>query len=225
MDWKEKLEQPEQLPEFTMTGRQAAWEQLYLRLGKKPASKKIFFRIAAASMLIFISLLFLVPAGKKTQLGITFNPLITQKETPQSKVHFAAVQPAQILQPKQPKNFIKPPVSNKKNTILQAASSSEKDSSGVIAANEIIRADSTVASLPSTDSPATYSAVKEKKRLRIIHINELGVPDEEEIGLMNVPDKRSFRFSFGNQEVFDNRVPVNDHHKKGLLRIRISSQN
>jgi hypothetical protein len=225
MDWKEKLEQPEQLPGFTMANRQAGWEQLYLRLEKKPASKKMFFWIAAASILFLVSLLFLIPAGKKTQPGIAFNPSITQKATTPGKEHVAVVQLAQILQLKQQKNFVKPQVSNKKNTKYLAASTSEKDSAEVIAANEIIRTDSTIASLPLPDSPAAYTSTKEKKRLRIIHINELGVPDEEEIGLMNAPDKQSFRFSIGNQEVFDNRVPVNDHHKKGLLRIRISSQN
>ena len=225
MDWKEKLEQPEQLPGFTMTGRQAAWEQLYVRLEKKPASKKIFFWITAASVLLLISVLFLVPAGKKIQSGNAFNPSVTQKSTPPGKEHLIAVQPEQIIQPKQSRKLEKPLLSNKKNTMYQAASTAEKEPSRIVAPTEIIREDSMTAALPLTDSSANYTATKEKKRLRIIHINELGVPDDEEIGLMNAPDKRSFRFSFGNQEVFDNRVPVNEHHKKGRLLIRISSQN
>ena len=72
--------------------------------------------------------------------------------------------------------------------------------------------------------PASYGVVMakpEKKKLRVVHVNELGDPVEESTGIEHNVSTHYFRIRFANQEVYTSH-PVSTEKGITILKIKTS---
>ena len=63
----------------------------------------------------------------------------------------------------------------------------------------------------------------EKKKLKVVQINELGNPEESQPGVVRNTDKHLFQFKFGNQEIYANPSLASADKGFTILKIKTSS--
>jgi len=217
--WRSKLDELEHLPGAPFKG-DAAWDKLYGRLAGNKKSKKIFWYWMAAACLL---------AG----LIVTF---LNQRKT--------------ISQPEHHETAIKQP---KKTDILVVRTNKYENRIESIEDKIIRRSDKPVqrnrritltqvsakvqSNEPIIDHPeqdliakplqivrnSTAAVVLPKKKLNVVHINELGDPVVESSDVTRIEDIHSFKLRFGNGEVFSNPPVVSKPPGIIILKTKTAS--
>ena len=205
--WKNKLEDVSNLSGETLTDKNAAWEKLHSRLRQKPRRIRAVWYYAAAACLLAI-LIPLMTANKKQDSLVKNSP--AQIQPKKVTVH-------EILPSKENAVVdISSSLIKNKKTINQAIQTSNRKSP----ANNIVKKEETVSanfndqkymqqepaisSPPVIDSPVetTLAVSPLKKKLKVVHINELGDPGEETLNIARYYERRSFQLKIINQEVY-----------------------
>ncbi len=212
--WKSKLEELESLPGETMPDKNAAWEKIHARLdGKTSERKPVWYWIAAASVLFLFMIPFFISNKKNHQLsdtGLKQNQYERKQNQQEKQVPVATVNPHKYsftaentALPKKnlPVIFDK---SNKKG--FKNIAENKKDQlrlyDTVNTQNQITK--TTNNALQIIDSASGIASIMPaKKRLPVVHINELGEP-ENPPQVARSSEKPSVHFlKLGSEEVYN----------------------
>ncbi|MEO6218802.1 MAG: hypothetical protein ABIO81_00135 [Ginsengibacter sp.] len=205
--WKLKLEDLESLQDDPFN-KEASWGKLHNRLQNKSSYKKVMWYWAAAACLLLATLTQWLLSNKKENALIK-NDLRQQQiqsplspSMPANKDSFTVIPliPAKKKSPVNPAendNKIITTIDHKILTFQNVAIKKDEEQSlepGII--NNIIT--------PADPQVNIVAIIPEKKKLRIVHINELGDPVKEFPALAHKTEKHSFQLNLANQEVYIN---------------------
>ncbi len=201
--WKTKLEGLESLPGETLNIEEA-WDKLHDRLHKKIANKKVEWFYAAAACLLVALLLPWFLYNKKENIvaknNAPHNPIQNSnsiQSTLSKKVSVAIissrVQKKSSLRPVENSNKITT-VDHKTLTVENVADKPDKE--------EFIEREISNAIAPLDTQKNIAAIVPEKKKLRVVHINEMGDPVSESQNVARYYERHSFQIKIINQEVF-----------------------
>jgi hypothetical protein len=204
--WRNKLDELEHLPGSTFK-RDAAWDKLYGRLRGNKKSKKIFWYWVAAACLLFGLMVALLNQhngisqhdNKETAIkkAKEIDKAVlrideTNKEKSETNINLindkivsTSDKPAQKI-----RRIVATEVTGKVQSNDVVINYPEKEP--LAKPLEIIKTNSTTAVLPS------------KKKLNVVHINELGDPLIESPDITRIENIHSFQFKFANGEVLSN---------------------
>jgi hypothetical protein len=200
--WKNKLEALDSLPEETLN-KAAAWEKLHNRLRKDSnPNKVVWYRAAAACLLtaIVISLMFVHRKEKNLVKNDIHKSNISKAELKQAeplkKEAIAVVSAVDGEKKRTVKNKIK----NYNNKTIAAANKELLVTNNNHTSGKLI-----VLSVPVVDSAVvtTVGIVHAKKKLKVVHINELGDPVEASSEIAHHTDLYLFQLKLATQEVYD----------------------
>lgn len=191
--WKDRLDRLEDLPGEPWEGKNASWDRLHARLHKKPQRRKTpwWWLAAAAVLLLFVSgaLLLMKHTGP--------NNLVKTKPAPAAPVPPASPESLLVI-----KNTVAPTAGH---TIISRPRRQPKIPllPGGISADTAVMPQ--ISMIPViTDTPLlNHIAVQPKKKLQVVHINELGNAGQEGTQWTNSPSyspKRFFRLLLINTE-------------------------
>ena len=199
--WKNKLEELDCLPGES-SNKDALWDKLHDRLREKPRSNKSVWYWAAACLLPVLLMLWMASNKKDPAIVKIDNRLKQNKTVPASRLPF----------PRKEAIVISPLVSVERNLSIKNAGrktrriSSDKNNHTKNEATVITGTNTIIETIPgaivNTDpSPDTAAAVASivvtKKKLRVVHINELETLPEQ-LTTTHTPEKSNFKFIFGN---------------------------
>ena len=203
--WKSKLDEMGSLPGETFN-KEAAWEKLHERIQGKSANKSIVWYWAAAAcllMALIIPLLFLT--NKKESVIVKNNPV--KKQTQSAHPHLLnknetdrAIDISSLSNEKK-----SPPLSveksNKINSVFKHNILQLKPVRNKREKEEFITQKITInAALPVTTAISIVATIPEKKKLKVVHINELGDPVTESPNIARSREHRSL-VKFINREI------------------------
>ena len=182
--WKNKLDELDHLPGETALDKNGSWEKLHGRLGKNSRVKRIgWYWLAAASVLIAMGVRWIIVNQQENKIITKTQNIVAPKEPIKSEILNDKISPA-LSTPiafTQGTRRVVPPSSRKQRrqaipNAIESKITVVKDSS--ISLPEINVKSSIV---ENTLFITTVTTAPVKKKLRIIHINELGKTAEEEM--------------------------------------------
>ncbi|MDQ6762855.1 MAG: hypothetical protein M3015_09550 [Bacteroidota bacterium] len=206
--WKSKLESLENLPGETFN-KDAAWDKLHGREHKKRTNgKAVWYWAAAACLLIALFIPWFI--SKKNENTLVKNSPLTQESNsavtvllPSNNKDSGSVLSSVAIENKRPpgnaeiNGKIIFPARRKIVTVQNTAIKKEREEF-----REIPIINSSVTPLDTQVS--IVAIVPEKRKLRVVHINELGDPVEELPAIAHKTKIHSFQIKIANQEVFVN---------------------
>ncbi len=202
-EWKERLDNLDTLPGEPWAGKSASWDRLHTRLHEKKRRKKLpwWWLAAAAVLLLFVG-------GALLMAKHTGNGLAKNKPLPVHRAPYLPA-PATPVHPAAPESLLvinNNPVSA---TVARATVSRPRRQPKTTLPPAGIPAD-TQATLqaritpPPADTPLlTRIAAQPKKKLQVVHINELDGRGQDDRQWTNSPSyspKRFFRLLLINTE-------------------------
>ena len=222
--WKERLDSLDN-PTEERWNKEAAWGQLHQRLYEKRSAKKAFWYVAAAACLLLTFILSWMFTDKKE------TPLVKNTVRLKQGIQIQTFHPTQILKKNEEENTRRVYVTSK-----QAKAHSYKMNKTTAAAinntisNKQILKDliepvispPIVNNVVIADSSRITAKVTYRPKLRVIHINELGLQvNEVKFALnegMNLPIKIT------THNIFSGSLtrPLSDHD---ILKIKLPPQN
>ncbi len=208
-NWKDKLEDVEHLSTVTLQDKNAAWEKLHSRLHQKPHRNRAVWYWTAAACLLIAIIVPLITANKKQAEIVTNNtvPVSPGKATAQQQLpvnkNVPTVVPADnnnktvTIQTDQPINHkkINSGIGTVKSVMAPVVFIEQKD----------IPAVQNIAILPvqiPVTETTTAVVLPAKKKLKVVHINELGDPVLEPRNTMHPDDYGVIQFKLINQQVY-----------------------
>lgn len=220
--WKSKLEELNALPDQQLD-KGAAWDILYLRLNQKqPAGKTPWYWVAAACLLLAVifSVFFINNSSHKITASVTR----TTSATTENAVTKTTMENDEV---KKARDFVLPeneipvvkktynkaikPVALKRILKIRLSDSVSEQSLALSPVADSID--------PVTASPGLAIARQPvKKKLRVVHANELGEPLEEMTGIEHNVSTHYFQIRFANQEVYTS-PPVSKEKAITFLKI------
>ena len=219
-NWRQKLQELNSLPGEAPLNKEAAWEKLHHRLHRKPRRSKTVWYWAAAAVLLLMGLPFLLRKTPPQQLPA--GNIVQQKKM------YRSVNPAPSLIKEQPGIIISAPPLKKivPQKIVKEKKQSFRTSPDPVApvytaAIETLLPATNIAPDNTTATVAAVSA--EKKKLPVVHINELETPSTQ---LVILPVSVHSRFSI--------RLPYHPLNKQlmavqkthdGIVNVKISFKN
>ncbi len=219
--WKSKLEDLKALPDHRLD-KEAAWDKLYAKINDKPPAKKIGWYWIAAACLVFaliVSIFFInnsgqefTASGTKTKSPGINNKVVRsihQKDNPKKAGEIVASKNEITVVKKTNSKIIKTPGS-KRFIQLRVP--------GAVSQEEIVFKTSDNYIHPVNVSPSLQAPKPEKKKLRVVHLNELGEPPEEMAGVEHNVSTHYFQIKFANQEVYTS-PPVSN--SKGITILKL----
>jgi hypothetical protein len=205
-DWRNKLDELESLPGEAMHNKNASWEKLHEKLkGKKSDRKVMWYWIAAAS--VFLVLIISLLNQNKEIHQVVKNKIETKQSNPINSSLINKKDPANISIPVSPgKNKIVV-FENKKTktkTIISPKIKSISRVADTVSNQNAIAQSVDIESQPVHNSLNLASVIPAKKKLKVVHINELGDPVEESPDVARSADIHSFQFKLANGEAYIN---------------------
>ena len=206
--WKNKLEDAESLSGETLTDNNAAWEKLHARLSEKPRRIRAAWYWSAAACLLLAVIIPMMTATKK-QPGLVKNnteqtqpkkSTATKAET-QKENEVVKVTPVETAK----KNTIKAPeqTSEKKDAAIDIAQQEATVSTGFNDQQTIVPPPIILPQPPADTAPITILAMlPAKRKLKIVHINELGDVVEVPLNIACNTDYHTFQFGLIGQQVY-----------------------
>ncbi|HSQ44540.1 MAG TPA: hypothetical protein VLM16_06060 [Ginsengibacter sp.] len=201
IDWKNKLGDLEGLAGEKFN-KEAFWEKLHSRLQKKPKSKKIIWYWMAAACLFFALFISFFVSNKIGNVLVKDN--LTEKKInslstrDNRKINrdTSSIIYSLSVKTKSPVTLTKERNKIISHKILSAEITQDKKEE--IAIKEI----NTKAVMPVDTTISIVANLPEKKKLKVVHVNELGDPVSESPNIARYNEQHSFQFKIMNQEVY-----------------------
>jgi len=221
--WRNKLEDLEQLSGETFN-KEAAWDKLHdLLQGRKGNSKRHWYWMAAACLLIASAITWLIYPKNNPQLSI----FVTTK-TPSKKFDNSN---STIDKNKETKNTNNDLSAN--NKLLAISTRSHPIKRTVIpdiVVSKIRLADTAniqINSITENNMPQTFNIpptaviiFPAKKKLKVVHINELGDQVEAFSDMARNTDLHSFQIKLANEEAFVNPATASRTRSITILKVK-----
>ena len=202
-DWINKLDELEHTRDEAFN-KEASWNKLHQRLHAKSNNRKAFWYWLAAACLFFALLISLLVSHKKESV-------LVKNKLQSKKNDSALVQTKPVIKKNTSTVVSSLPGKNKLSgqaihkINITTASDHPKIPVNGIARNrkeEITRGLSNSIVTPVDSVISLVANVPEKKKLKVVHINELGDPVSENPTIARYNEQHSFQFKFMNQEVY-----------------------
>ena len=205
-NWKSRLDELESLQGEIMPDKNATWEKLHLRLGgKKSNHKKMIWYWAAACLLLVLMMPVLVVNKEESQLTKTGIKQKQQLETSTDAVIQSAQDPVKLINSPLKKNEVIafPKRANKLHgNVTPAEVSNRIPSVDTLAFTGVVKENINNLLQPLDTSSHIVATLPAKKKLKVIHINELGDAVEVLPDMVTKRDLRSFQLKLATQEVY-----------------------
>jgi len=227
--WKNKLEEIESLSGETFN-KEAAWEKLHERMQGKSRNKKAVWYWAAAACLMLALLIPWFLSNKKESVLVKNNSGQNQIQSSPSHLlpfgnkNTSAVISSLLTEKKLPALSVEK--SNKINylfnhniiqfKIVQDKKEKEEFITQKITNNAVVPVDTTI---------SIVAILPVKKKFRVIHINELGNPVEDNVKNLRNNEWTTFQMKAANKDGFSNSSFLMRHQGDDILKIKLSPQN
>lgn len=206
IDWKNKLGNLENLAGEKFN-KEASWEKLHLRLQPKSKNKKIIWYWMAAACIFFAFFISFFVSNKNENVLVKNNLLkkkinsLSSRDNPMINKDTSSIIYSLSVKTKTPVNSIK----ERSKIIGYKTLSTEitQDKKEEITVKEI----NTKAVMPVDTAISIVANLPEKKKLKVVHINELGDPVSESSNIARYNEQHSFQFKIMNQEVYTRSSP------------------
>lgn len=226
-NWKSKLDELEGLPGKTLPDKHLLWEKLHERLGGKKGNKKVVWYWIAAACLLFALIISFLNSDKE-------NHQIIKDEVVQKQQEKLIIPPAPVIKKDESKSIS--PVFFKKNETVTFNQNeikpahieiSSRINNAIHVPNTIsehdVVAQTTITEPPPTDNILNITdKLPGKKKLKVVHINELGDPVEKSTDMAHGKESHSFQFKFANQVVYINSAPASNKDGFTILKTKSS---
>jgi hypothetical protein len=203
--WRNKVDGLEHLP-GSVFNSDAAWDKLHRRLQGNKSKKKTFlyWSIAACLLLVLMISILNYPKNKpQVSNKDTVKEQSKKINTPGVKVKEADKNEnknnSDIVEGKMIPTLNKPAQRNRRIIKIETATKVRHNDVSINAQEQ----EPVVKPLQIINN-STTSVFPQKKKLKVVHINELGDPMAEPWDVTRVEDTHSFRLKFANGEVFSN---------------------
>lgn len=219
-NWRNKLEDENALSAEILSNKNIAWEKLHSRLQQKPRRKKVLrYWMAAACLLpaIVISLMFFIKNEEKAAKNMVIKEKALKPENHMQylKADTAAADFTIFNRKKKP---LKIKLRNNNNTIANA--DKEHLETNIQKANNEL-----ISPLSDSSNKTTIAAAQPKKKLKVVHINELGEPAEELPVTGHNSNLHYFQLKLANQEVYMSNSLTSHNSGVNLLKIKSPTSN
>jgi hypothetical protein len=203
--WKSKLDELESLPGEMMPDKNAAWDKLHSRLATRRNNNKkaAWYWAAAACILFAVTIPMFVSNNKEGQLTGT----AIKENQP------AVKSPVATLIEKDGKDIV--PVKNNEVVSVLAKNNNKINSKIIpqgirneirlydtVSSHGLVKENVNIISQPTDTLSNVASALPVKKKLKVVHINELGDPVEMSPDIAGKKDLHSFQLKLARQEVY-----------------------
>ncbi len=222
LHWKNKLEDADGLSAETLSDKNATWEKLHNRLRENSKPKKVVWYWAAAACLLMAVVIPLMLVHKNENTVVKNNIQKNKRsksELKQAKPLKNGATAAISTGTGEKKRTIKIKIKNYNNTIADTNKEpSETNNNNQITANKIIL------SVPSTDSIVVTTAgiMHAKKKLKVVHINEIGDPVEALSEITHKTDLHLFQLKLATQEVYDKSSVASNTTGIPIIKLKTS---
>jgi hypothetical protein len=207
-DWRSKLEALDNLPGETIIDKNASWEKLHDRLREKKSSKKIIWYWSAAACVLLALMIPFINSNTKDHEPVKTGTVQKQARTQSSPA--ILIDKKESVQVAGPDPFEKNQYmavagkSNKKYQVVPAGVT-KKIRLGLAVSDPVFIKETTIETLQSLDTSLNIAAAHPvNKKLKVVHINELGDPVEESPGMARNAEIHSFQLKLAGQEVYVN---------------------
>jgi hypothetical protein len=223
INWKNKLEELESSA-GEVFNKEASWEKLYPRLHSKPNNKKIIWYWIAAACLFFALFISFFLSNKKENMLVKNN--LTEKKINSSSQH------APMIFKDTPPVISSLSSENKKpfhsiNEVITRVN--HKTISTEIVQNKreenITREITNTAAMPVDTAISIVANLPEKKKLKVVHINELGDPVPESPNIARYSEHHSFEIKLLNQEVYTSPSNTSGYTGFNIFTIKNAPSN
>lgn len=218
--WINKLTELDALPEAA-SDKDALWQHLHERLQQKPKRKKTIWYWAAACLLLLIAL-----------------PLLLKQRTPNTIVKNIVQQKENSAPPlvinKEQLPVISITANNKTTTLPHVKENNPPKNTAYIPKAayslpaRIIEPGTTAAIIPvplPDTAVAIIATVPDKKKLPVVHINELGKQEQEEAPFASHNQRSSFQIKIFNQDSYPGTPLPANNTATDMLKIKIPLKN
>ncbi|MFI5134169.1 MAG: hypothetical protein ACHQEB_07530 [Chitinophagales bacterium] len=202
--WRNKLEDLEHVPGETYN-KNAAWDKLHERLRGKQSSKKILWYWVAAACLLFVLMIAFINYYKGGSKRSNNETATQHSKKTDSLISVANEENRDI-------NInTAPPLKDKIVTITKKPDKKDQHTVSVQSISHarfndtvsIHLQDPAIKALQIVDATSTAAtALPSKKKLDVVHINELGDPVPITPDMVHNINKHSFKIKLANEEVF-----------------------
>lgn len=200
-NWRHRLEEAGNLSHALLQDKEAAWEKLQSRLDEKPRRKIIAWYWLAAACVLFAILIPVFMTSKHVNVALkpqqeqpTQENIIAQQETPTkpsiTKVVNAPYQTTTLTNEKKNELW--------KNTVIDSAAATL-----VTVSNKEPVYNNRAVSPALIDSGTTVTVKTMPKKLKVVHINELGEPVEVPMDFARNADLHLFQLKLAQQEIYN----------------------
>jgi hypothetical protein len=213
IDWKDKLDELESLAGEKFN-KEVSWEKLHARLQSKPKTKKMIWYWLAAACLFFGLFISIFLSNKKEFFLVKNNFLKKKINSPSSQ---------KTLTINKDTSAVISSLSTTENKILvHSIKDIDKINTNInhktirteIVQNKkeenITRQLNNNAVMPVDTAISIVANLPQKKKLKVVHINELGDPVSEISNIARYSEHHSFEFKLINQEGYTGS-PGNSH--------------
>jgi hypothetical protein len=209
-DWINKLDELERIEE-TAFNKETSWNKLYERLYLKSGKRKTIWYWLATACLFFVLFISLFMPHKRESV-IAKNNLQPNKNNSPLVQHMPIVN--------KDRSSVVSSLSVKKKSVSHSTNEIDHRNNSVqnkLLTNEIVMnkkekeiipelANSTF--IPEATVNNLAANLPGKKKLKVVHINELGDPVAESPNVARNNEQHSFQFKFMNQEVYTRQSPA-----------------
>jgi hypothetical protein len=225
--WKNKLDDTDSLPGEGIADKNAAWEKLHARLGGQPRRKIAIWYWAAASILLLVLMAVLVPRPATTELA-TNNGQVTAPKKPANQNPANAVAETANVVSTVPKTSIPQQVHVQPRKIETTVEN--VPTNNVLVNNNTAENTVTVPPVLQLLSVADTSAkilamAPVKKKLKVVHINELGDPLPQQPAMAKTADYHTFQLKIMSQEMYGSQIITSDNSTLNIFKSKNTPTN
>jgi hypothetical protein len=207
--WKNKLEELDSFPGETFN-KEAAWEKLHGRIQESREKNTVWYWAAAACLLLAVFSPWFF-ADKKEHELVKKNSVQKQTQLPsshlsaKSNIDTVAALYSLSTEKKLPafsvekRNKINSPVNHKITPVETVTGETGKE--------DMVQKITNNAVVPVSTTISIVAILPEKKKLKVVHINELGDPVAETPNIARFADRHTFQLKLINQEVYTSSLP------------------
>jgi hypothetical protein len=206
-NWKQKLEDAESLPHAALQNKDDIWEKLHARIAEKPSSKKIIWYWMAAACLLFAVIIPSLTIHRSTTALVKNSAInnandavknaVVQKNKP-VEAPAEEITSAQMREQTQKNSVVK-------NTEQYITTADTVNVIPLVSNDDQPLQNETVATPATFDTTAiaTVSPKLMQKKLKVVHINELGEIYEVPADLVRTTDLHLFQLKLAQQEIYN----------------------
>lgn len=210
-NWKGSLEDADHFPAETLLNKNEAWEKLYKRLHNKPQHKIARWYWMAAACLLIVAAIFLLMHKQEQQPAFATNPSRSNKPA-------AGIAKKTILTnennnklvsiSKGDKITVSPGLYKNNSTVVKIETVHNRILDSVN--NSVLTKTVITPTIHFDSAMATIATKPPKRKLRVVHVNEIDQPAEESTANQFM-QKHGFEFRIINNEIYNpSSVPVNN---------------